>query len=262
MVAGHDTLGGWGDARKVAYFLENSEIIIPRREEQLKLLVELIPYSPNASLSVLDLGAGFGSLTERILKHFLSATVTCVDGSEPMIAHATERLLKYGSRARIRKADLSDSSWIGALQDRARPIDVESTPNGPFNVAVSAIAIHHLTDRRKQELYREIFDLLARGGIFLNNDVVSTPPALKEQFERLNLLAIQEQERSKRGMSRSRQEIEAEIREQRRLAGGEHESRIASLTDQLHWLSQAGFRSVDCYWRYLDLAIFGGIKEQ
>jgi hypothetical protein len=47
-----------------------------------------------------------------------------------------------------------------------------------------------------------------------------------------------------------------------RLAGGQHHSHIASLSDQLEWLVQAGFKSVDCYWRFLDLAIFGGVKER
>jgi len=30
--------------------------------------------------------------------------------------------------------------------------------------------------------------------------------------------------------------------------------------DQLEWLTAAGFESVDCFWKYLDHAIFGGIK--
>ena len=49
--------------------------------------------------------------------------------------------------------------------------------------------------------------------------------------------------------------------EQLRLAGRRHQSHIAALGDQLAWLREAGFTSVDCYWRYLDLAIFGGVKE-
>jgi cyclopropane fatty-acyl-phospholipid synthase-like methyltransferase len=126
---------------------------------------------------------------------------------------------------------------------------------------VSAIAIHHVTNERKRELYREVFELLKNGGVFLNNDVVATPPAMKERFETLNLAAIQEQERQKRGTSRTLEQIQAEMHEQLRLAGGRHHSQIAPLIDQLGWLAEAGFVSVDCYWRYLDLAIFGGAKE-
>ncbi len=247
-MADNDTLCGWGDKAKVAYFLANANIIVPRRAEQINLLIELLPQPTNAPISVLDLGAGFGAITERILEHHPRVTVTSVDGSDAMIAHARERLNKYGDRVKIFKADLAEASWPDGF-------------TGGFDAAVSAIAIHHLTHNRKRELYREVFRLLGRGGIFLNNDVVTTPPALKLRFEALNLAAIEEQERAKGGVARTIEQIQAEMREQLRLAGGPHHSHIAPLGEQLAWLAEAGFTSVDCYWRYLDLAIFGGVKE-
>jgi SAM-dependent methyltransferase len=255
-MADNDTLCGWGNEAKVAWFLANADIIVPRRTEQLKLLIELIPQPPDASVSVLDLGAGFGAVTEQILGHYPRATVTCVDGSAAMVAHATNRLRKYGDRVKILKADLAEHAWPGILGHSAK-----SSGGGIFNAVVSAIAIHHLSHQRKRELCREVFALLSPNGIFLNADVVTTPPALRDRFEELNLAAIQEQEGAQRGVTRSREQIEAEMREQLRLAGGRHQSHIAPLIDQLAWLSEAGFKSVDCYWRYLDLAIFGGVKE-
>jgi tRNA (cmo5U34)-methyltransferase len=258
-----DTLCGWGNDAKVAYFLANADVIVPRRVEQLNLLTELLPYPPDAAVSVLDLGAGFGAVTEQILKHYLRATVTCVDGSQAMVAHATERLRKYGDRVKILKADLAEPSWSSVLVPIARVSAGGGKGAGAvFDAAVSAIAIHHLTHQRKRELDCEVFQLLAPGGVFLNNDVVATPPALKARFEALNLAAIQEQERAQRGNARTIEQIRAEMHEQLRLAGGRHQSHIASLGDQLTWLIEAGFKSVDCYWRYLDLAIFGGAKDE
>jgi len=256
-MAVNDTLCGWGNQAKVAYFLANADTIVPRRAEQINLLTELLPYSRDAGISVLDLGAGFGAITEQILTHYPRATVACVDGSEAMVAHATERLRKHGDRVKIFKADLAERSWCRALQAEAS----NSGGGGGFNAVVSAIAIHHLTHQRKRELCREVFELLTPNGVFLNNDVVATPPAFRARFELLNLAAIQKQERVQRGVARSGEQIETEMREQLRLAGGRHQSHIAPLSDQLAWLSEAGFKSVDCYWRYLDLAIFGGVKE-
>ena len=256
-----DTLCGWGNEAKVAYFLANADVIVPRRAEQINLLTQLLPYPPDAALSVLDLGAGFGAVTEQILEHYRRATVTCVDGSQAMVAHAAQRLRKYGERVKILKADLAEPSWIGIVKPFTRSSSGGDKDEGAvFDAAVSAIAIHHLIHQRKRELDREIFQLLAPGGIFLNNDVVATPPALKARFEMLNLAAIQEQERVQRGIARTSEQIQAEMREQLRLAGDRHQSHIAPLSDQLAWLSEAGFKSVDCYWRYLDLAIFGGVR--
>jgi len=39
-----------------------------------------------------------------------------------------------------------------------------------------------------------------------------------------------------------------------------HQNYKAPLRDQLDWLTEAGFESVDCFWKYLDNAIFGGVK--
>lgn len=258
----NDTLGGWGDEAKVEYFVANAHFIVPRRAEQLRLLVELLPYPHDASISVLDLGAGFGAVTIQILEHYPLANVTCVDGSDAMLTHAMERLGRYGDRVKILKTDLAERSWFRVFEPiTPRQARTDSGEGDLFNAVVSAIAIHHLSDERKRELYREVFQLLAPNGIFLNNDVLATPPALKAQFEMLNLAAIEEQERAERGIARAREQIAAEMRDRLRLAGGRHQSHIAPLSDQLVWLTEAGFKSVDCYWRYFDLAIFGGVKE-
>jgi ubiquinone/menaquinone biosynthesis C-methylase UbiE len=247
-MAEHDTLCGWGDHGKVAWFVENSEIVIPRRREQLQLLAEFIPSPRDTTLTVLDLGAGFGAVTEEILTHYPNASITCIDGSAEMLRIAHERLAKYGARVRLRQADLASAAWRDAVGDS-------------FEAVVSALAIHHLSDERKRALYREVYELLRPGGIFINNDIVATPPALKAQFEELALLAIQEQERLKRGKVRPLEEIGAEMRAQLQAAGPQHHSQIATLGDQLEWLREAGFKSVDCYWKYLELSIFGGARE-
>ena len=258
-MTGDDTLCGWGNEGKVAYFLANSDIIVPRRQEQMNLLCELLPYAREDRIHVLDLGAGFGAISERILQHYPKSTLTCVDGSEAMVAHATKRLSRYENRVKILKADLAEPSWLTVLEHFT---PAKRINGGGFDAVVSAIAIHHLSHQRKRELYREIIQLLRPGGIFLNNDVVTTPAALKARFEMLNLAAIQEQERLQRGVTRGIEQIQAELREQLRLAGGRHQSHIAGLSDQLAWLNEAGFQSVDCYWRYLDIAIFGGVRNQ
>src|SRR5713226_9734578 len=219
----HDTLCGWGLKEKVAYFLEKADIIIPRRREQLDFLIDLFPWPCEEPIRVLDLGCGFGAITEEILGKYPHASVTSVDGSEEMMKLARERLAKYGDRVRLHFADLADPSWHRGV-------------SGPFHAAVSAVAIHHLVDDRKRELYREIFDLVAQGGIFLNDEAVASPPGFKARFEEL------------------RSEMEAQVR----LAG--HHSHVASLPSQLAWVSEAGFQSVDCFWKYLGMAIFGGVK--
>lgn len=244
-----DTLCGWGDKEKAAYFLEKADTIVPRRREQIAYLIELLPWPVEAAINVLDLGAGFGAISEQILERFPNATVACVDGSAAMIALGRERLARFGSRARYILADLANDRWHAGI-------------DGPFDAAVSALAIHHLSDDRKRGLYREVLDHLKPGAMFLNNDLVATGSAFAARHEALTLRAIQQQERSMRRSERTLDEIRAEMDRQLKLAGGDHHSHIAPLIDQLRWLREAGFASVDCCWKYLDFAIFGGIKPQ
>lgn len=137
----HDTLCGWGDRSKVGWFIENAETVIPRRGEQLRMLADLMRSPREARIAVLDLGAGFGAVTKEILTRFTNASVTCIDGSAEMVKIARERLAKYGARVRVCSADLAGAEW---------------------RRAVSALAIHHLSDERKGALYREVYALLRR----------------------------------------------------------------------------------------------------
>jgi hypothetical protein len=83
-------------------------------------------------------------------------------------------------------------------------------------------------------------------------------PFFQEHFASLADRAIQEQEKARTGVVRSIEEIRAERAARMRPTG--QRSHIATLSAQLDWWRAAEFTSVDCYWKFLNLAIFGGVK--
>jgi len=76
-----------------------------------------------------------------------------VDESDEMLTMARQTL--PASRVELR---------VGRLQD---PL-----PLGPFEVVVSALAVHHLDGTAKAELFGRVHQLLSAGGRFVLGDVV------------------------------------------------------------------------------------------
>jgi tRNA (cmo5U34)-methyltransferase len=110
---------------------------------------------------------------------------------------------------------------------------------GLFDAVVSSFAIHHLTHKRKRSLYSEVFGILNPAGIFCNLEHVASPTAgLRERF----LTAI--------GAKLSK------------FVKEDKSNKLLAMGTQLCWLREIGFIDVDCYWKWLELALLVGIKSQ
>ena len=103
--------------------------------------------------SVLDLGTGTGETLATVLARHPGAAAVGVDESEAMLGAARRRLAD--ARVELRVADLSD------------PL-----PGGPYDLVVSALAIHHLGGSDKAALFARIAGALGPGGRFVLGDVV------------------------------------------------------------------------------------------
>jgi SAM-dependent methyltransferase len=105
---------------------------------------------------------------------------------------------------------------------------------GRFDAVISSFAIHHLEHDRKRSLYGEIFDLLQPGGVFANFEHVASPT------HRLHL------------------EFFAAISEP--IEDEDPSDRLLDVHTQLEWLRALGFDDVDCYWKWLEMALMIGVK--
>ena len=100
---------------------------------------------------ILDLGTGTGETSRGVLAVHPGASLVAVDASPEMVALAA---------ATMPEADVR----VGQLED--------ALPPGPFDLVVSALAVHHLPPVDKQQLFRRIVGELAPQGRFVLADVV------------------------------------------------------------------------------------------
>jgi SAM-dependent methyltransferase len=129
------------------------------RRPLLQQMLTLAPFAPDAEINVLDVGAGYGLVSEQVLRIFPHARMTLQDYSVPMFEHARSRLRLHSSQISYVLADLRDPGWTGELQ-------------APFDLIVSGLAIHNLREQSlMQACYRSIYGLLRRTGIFLDYDL-------------------------------------------------------------------------------------------
>lgn len=129
------------------------------RRLRIRQMVEMAALPREAAIHVLDVGAGYGFVTEEVLHVFPNARVTLQDYSDLMFGHARERLARAAGQLTYVLCDLTEPGWTERV-------------GGPFDLIVSAIAIHNLRDMKAiGACYRGIARLLKPGAPFLDYDI-------------------------------------------------------------------------------------------
>jgi tRNA (cmo5U34)-methyltransferase len=155
--------------------------------------------------TILELGIGTGETARRVLAAHPHARLTAIDSSPEMLERT--RAAFPGANLRLQQ-----------LQD---PL-----PDGPFDLVVAALAVHHLDGPDKQDLFRRVAQVLRPGGTFVLADVV-VPEHADDVVTPIDW--------------------EYDLPDR--------------VDDQLQWLSDAGL-DVEFFWSYRDLAVMRARRPQ
>lgn len=203
--------------------------LIPCFDDFYNTALGLISYEYQDRFRVLDLGAGTGLLSLFISKQFPNSQITLVDVSDAMLAKAKERF----------SGDLNRFEFITS--------DYSKQLSGEFDVVVSALSIHHLTENLKIELFRHIYDVLPKDGIFINADqVLGSTPEIESIYRKTWIQQVKN-----RGVSDA--DLNAALERMK-------EDKMSTLENQLNWLKQANFEAVDCWYKNYSFVVFSGRK--
>src|SRR5437660_1401319 len=105
----------WHSREYVAEWVAEDAARDPVRRPRLREMLAAAPFASDARFSVLDVGAGYGAVTEELLGLFPNAAVTLQDYSEPMLAEAHRRLAAHAGQLRTVVCDLTDPAWPAAV---------------------------------------------------------------------------------------------------------------------------------------------------
>ncbi|HEV2950086.1 MAG TPA: class I SAM-dependent methyltransferase [Gemmataceae bacterium] len=236
----------WKERDVASAFLNERSLHIPERQRQLEVMLRVIRFAPRKPARILDLGCGDAILLATALEAWPEAHGLAVDFSPLMLEQAQVRLARFDGRAGTVEADLGSPGWLDAV-----------TGTTPFDAVLSGLAIHHLPHERKRALYHEIFDLLSPGGVFLNLEHVASPtPVVEAMFDDFMTEHLYRR-RGERGEDVTPDQVRRDFMERPDRAA----NILASVEEQCQWLREIGFQDVDCFWKYFELAIFGGFRK-
>ncbi|KZX16398.1 class I SAM-dependent methyltransferase [Methanobrevibacter curvatus] len=203
--------------------------LIPHYQASIEALINTIPFDENKEIKILDLGCGTGVVTKNLKELFPNSTVTCLDLSPKMIEIAKEKLKNYKGI----------EFFVGDF------LNFEFEEG--YDAVLSSLAIHHINDNDKKTLYKRIYNILNKGGIFYNNDRVEAPT---NHLQKVYHDAFVNNLRKNYGNEK--------IEEIDKIA--DDNDIPSKLYEQLQWLEEVGFKSIDVVWKYYAQGVFGGEK--
>ncbi|MGN6587341.1 MAG: class I SAM-dependent methyltransferase [Solirubrobacterales bacterium] len=110
-------------------YLELIRSEVPRYDELQEQAIAAIPFAPER---VLELGMGTGETTRRLIEAYPDAWVIGLDASADMVFRARENY---------------DDVQLARMED---PL-----PEGPWDLVIGVLSIHHLRSDQKKNLFRQ-----------------------------------------------------------------------------------------------------------
>ncbi len=111
-------------------YLEAIRAELPRYDELQEAAIAAIPFAPER---VLELGMGTGETTRRLIEAYPDSWVIGLDSSPDMVFRAREAY---------------DDVQLARIED---PL-----PDGPWDLVIGVLSLHHLTAEQKRNLFRRV----------------------------------------------------------------------------------------------------------
>jgi SAM-dependent methyltransferase len=235
----------WSDERVKKYDYHQS-LIVEQKEEMLSNIVRIVNYFYQArsmdNPKVLDVGCGPGTLSTRILERIPDSLVFGIDSSEEMIDAANKNLSVNRFFGYVGNFNTNEF-WLPE-------IDIT------YDFIVSSIALHYLSDERREPFFREVYNHLGIGGVFVASiGVRSEVSEIAQMTDYFATQFLHQQLEKERGP----QDFE-EVRKRGAEANVKANINWHSTKEYINSLYMAGFKKADLVWHLWIKSIFVALK--
>jgi tRNA (cmo5U34)-methyltransferase len=205
-------------------------ILIPCFDDYYETMTNFLSSIIPEPKSILDLGAGTGLLSKFWFNHFKNSKYTLVDVADQMMEIAKKRF-----------QGLTNFNYL--IADYSKDF-----PKGTYDLISSALSIHHLSNEDKLNLYKSIFNQLPDKGYFVNFDQFNGNTKLMTDlynnwwYEHIKNSGITGYEKNSWS---ERRKVDKEN----------------SVEESIKMLKEAGFKIVECVYRYMKFGVIFAIKS-
>lgn len=234
---------GWRTQGAAEKYLQMVDVVAPGRKEILSVIARIATSMEPEQPRILDIGCGRGIVTDEILRYSPQASVVMMDYSEEMVSICNERF-KDNPNIQVFHHDLNEG--LGQCIE------------GRFDAVVSCFAIHHVDFENRVRLYKDINSVLKESGVFCNGDLFRGDSPLIHEWEFDNYICwMMDQLREKLGQQYTFEDLKAKQLENYELM----KDKPGTVWDMCNDLKLAGFRFVDCLFKYQNLAVIAATNR-
>jgi tRNA (cmo5U34)-methyltransferase len=161
-----------------------------------------------------------------------------------MRAETERRCAAFNDRIQTASFDIQSNDWYPYLDGA--------------DVVVSSLCVHHLDGAQKQRLFRTIAERISSRGVLLIADLIAP-----KRTQSLDLFAAtwDQVTRDAAGETGKAAVDLFEAEQWNIFRYPDDFDKPSPLSDQLLWLTDAGFSDVDCFWLNAGHAIYGGYRR-
>ncbi len=216
--------------------------ILPKFQEANDIIVSMLNYEPSMEIRVVDLGCGFGELSERLLQVFPGSIVYGVESNSEILARASQRLTPFKERFIPVHADMGERLWSH---------DVSMA-----DAVVSSFALDYLPPEMHLETIKTAGELLSKGGQWISCEFCrALDDRINRLFHDLEIRFVQNALKS--GLI---DQAEFEQLEQSQILRKPHH--VITTQSKMDWLQSFGFHNIDIPWKFLNLTVIGAYREK